>query len=185
MTRPLTGVVHFRLVTVLHSLLIFRANHLQHEGHLLVDHPPIQYPTVIISLNWPTLTGLQLMAMKSASRSTLPHSNVLYARKSSPVPIIFVPISVHTPMSVLLSAQFVAKHSLVNMIARDMKDYTVGKRSSSAEASSALEVAGAVAGDSPVQTHSAGISEARLVESASSLYWMKKPWSASASMTSK
>ena len=125
------------------------------------------------------------MATKSASRSTLPLFNVLFARKSSPVPIIFVLIFVHIPMSVLLSAQFAAKHSLVNMIARDMKDYTVGKRNSSAEASSALEVAGAAADDSLAQTHLAGISEARLAESALSLYWMKKPWSASVSMMSK
>ena len=125
------------------------------------------------------------MATKSVSRSTPPHFNVLYARKSSPVPIIFVLIFVHIPMSVLLSAQFAAKHSLVNMIARDMKDYTVEKRNSSVEASSALEVAGAAADGSPVQTHLAGISEARLAESALSLYWMKKPWSAGVSMTSK
>ena len=88
-------------------------------------------------------------------------------------------------MSVLLSAQFAAKHSLVNTIARDMKDCTVGKRNSFAEVSSALEVAGAAADGSPVQTHLAGISEVRLAESALSLYWMKKPWSASVSTTSK
>lgn len=88
-------------------------------------------------------------------------------------------------MSVLSSAQFVARHSLVNTIARDMKDCTAGRRNSSAEASSALEVAGAAADDSLVQTHLAGISEARLAESALNLYWMKKPWSASVSMTSK
>ena len=88
-------------------------------------------------------------------------------------------------MSVLLSAQSAAKHSLVNMIARDMKDCIAGRRNSSAEASSALEVAGAAADDSLGQTHSVGISEVRLAESALNLYWMKKPWSASVSMTSK
>ena len=71
------------------------------------------------------------------------------------------------------------------MIAKDTRGYTVERRSSSVEASWVLEAAGAVAGDSPVQTRLADISEARLAESASSLCLTKKPWSVIVSMRNR
>ena len=60
--------------------------------------------------------------------------SVIYVPKDSPEPTIFVLIYGLIRTKGHLSVLFVAKHSLVNMIARDMKTYIIMERNLSAEA---------------------------------------------------
>ena len=150
-----------------------------------VVHPQTPSRIETTSSNSQTPADLPPQRERSACRSIRPPSNATFVQRSSHVHTTFDPISGPIPMSDLLFAMCAPKPSPASMIGKDTKAFIAARRSLSAEASLAPEVAGAVAGGSLVLTLWAGISEAKPVASASSLCWTKKPWNASAIWTSK
>ena len=184
---PLRGAVdqdHSR-----HSMSILHTSHVNpplRPGRLPnVAHPPPQSPTVIISSNSQTPPARRPLEPRSVYKNTRPPSSATSARRNSLVPIIFDRISVPTPTNVHSSATSAPKHSPASTTGRDMRAFTAARRSLFVEASSAPAVPGAAAGDSLVPTPWADTSEAKPVESASSLCSTRKLWNASATWTSR
>ena len=141
--------------------------------HPLLDHHPaahrpLRSRTVTTSSNLPTQLGHQPQEQKSASKNILRRSNVLFAPRSSHVLTTFVPICALIQTSDHSYARSVEKPSLGNTIVRGMRACTAERRNLFAVVSLARAAAGGAVEDLLVRTHSAGTSEAKLAESASS-----------------
>ena len=136
-TRPLIIDIGLCRLMVRISLLALLAlgRLLPHQGHRLVAHPPHPSRIVITSSSLLIPPGLLHLEPRSGSKSIPLPSNVPSAPRNSLEHIIFDPIFVLIPMSVLSYAQSAAKPLLANMIARDTRDCTVERRSSFAVAS--------------------------------------------------
>ena len=156
-----------------------------HLDHHLDAHRPIRSRIGITSLSLPTRLDHLLLEQKSAFKSTLLHSSVPSALRSSLVLTISDRIFALTRTSDLSCAPCVAKLLLVNMIARGTRVCTAERRSLFAAASLEQAAVGDAVGDSLERTLLAGISEAKLAECASSHYSMKRRWSGSVSLTSR
>ena len=153
--------------------------------HHLAARRPLRSRTVTTSSSLPTRHDHLLLEPKSAFKNILLHSNVPFALRSSLALTISDRIFALIRTSDHSYAQSVAKLSLVNMIARGTRDCTAERRSLFAVVSLAQAAAGDAADDSLVRTLSAGISEAKLVECASSHCSTKRQWSDNAYMTSR
>ena len=118
--------------------------------------------------NLPTRVDHLLLERKSAFKNTLLRSNVPSAPKSSLVHTISARIFALTRTSDRSYVPFVVKLLLVNTIARDTRVCTVERRSLFVAVSLAQAAAGDAGEDLLVRTLSAGISEAKREEFASS-----------------
>lgn len=136
--------------------------------HHLAARRPLRSQIVTTSSSLPTQVDHLLLERKSAFKNTLLHSNVPSAPRNLLALTICDRIFALTRTSDRSYAQYVAKLSLVNTIARGMRVCTVERRSSSAVVSLAQAAAGDAVEGLHVQTLLAGISEAKLAECASS-----------------
>ena len=137
-------------------------------GHHLAARRPLRSRTVTTFSSLPTRHAHLLLERKSGFKNILLHSNVPSAPRSLLVHTISDRIFALIRTSDHSYAPSVAKLSLVNMIARGTRDCTAEKRSLFAVASLAQAAAGDAAEDLLVPTLSAGISEAKPAECASS-----------------
>ena len=158
--------------------------HLHRDRHLAARRP-LQSRTVTTFSSLPTRIDHRPLDRKSGSKNILLRSNVTSVQRNLLELTIFDLIFALIQTSDRLSAQSVAKLSLVNMIAKGTRVCTAERRSLFAVVNWARAVIGDAVEDLLVRTLSAGISEAKLEECASSHCWMKKQWSDSEYLTSR
>ena len=188
MTAPLSSVVDqvlSRLSTAMLSPLRILVNRLLEPGRLLsnVARPPTRSQTETIFSNLQTPAARPRLDQKNAFRNTRQRSSATSAPRSLHVHTIFDPTSALTPTSGPLCAMSAPKPLPASMTGRDTKASTAARRNLCVGASLVREEVGGAAGDLRVRMPLAGISAVKLVESASSHCWTRKPWSVSAIST--